>query len=467
MNKPLPALSVLAAAALLGACGVLQPRLPAADPGIAERWPLAPVADASRVDPGADATAVADIGWRDFFVDPQLGSLIGLALDNNRDLRVAILEIERARAQYGIQRADRLPSIGVAASLTRSRASDDLYAANLRLTEFELDLFGRVASLSDAALERYLATVEARRSTQLALIAEVAGTWLALAADQQQQRIAQATLENYEAVYRLTEQRHALGAVSALDVAQTRTIVEGARSDAARFTGLVAQDRNALALLVGARFDPALLPTAFAPQVSGVQALPAGVPSEVLLRRPDVLAAEHLLRAANADIGAARAAFFPSIRLTAASGSASSDLDSLFDGGTGTWSFLPRIDLPIFQGGRLRAALGVATASRDIALAQYERAIQAGFREVADALALSVTIAEQRYAQEALLQAALRAHELSAARYKAGQDSYLVFLDAQRTLFSARLSLVAIQQREQVNRVQLFKALGGGWLEQS
>jgi multidrug efflux system outer membrane protein len=315
-------------------------------------------------------------------------------------------------------------------------------------------------------LQQYLATEEARRSAQLSLIGEIANVWLTLAADQELQRIAQATLESHETSFQMTLRRHKLGAVSALDVNQARTVVETVRADTARYAGQVAQDINALTLLAGGSVDPALLPEAFTPDVSGLYAPPAGLPSEALLRRPDVLQAERQLYAANANIGAARAAFFPSIRLTGSIGTSSPELSGLFDSGSGGWLFMPQINLPIFQGGRLRAALGMATADRDIALAQYERAIQSGFREVADALALSYTLNQQRQAQEALLEAATQVHALSEARYKAGRDSYLTLLDAQRTLYSARQVLVATQLQEQANRVGLYKALGGGWLEQ-
>ena len=320
-------------------------------------------------------------------------------------------------------------------------------------------------NLSHAALQRYFAQEEARRSAQLSLIAEVANVYLTLAADQELLRVAQATLKTHEQSYALTEQRHALGAVSALDVHQARTQVEAARTDTARFAGQVAQDRNALDLLVGAPVEPALLPTGVDDQVTGLAALPAGLPSEVLLRRPDVLAAEHQLFASNANIGAARAAFFPSISLTGSVGSASDELSGLFGGGNKLWSFIPQINLPIFQGGRLRANLGMATADRDIALAQYEKSIQSGFREVADALALTTTLGEQRQAQEALAEAATRAEALSRARYQAGRDSFLVQLDAQRTLYAAQQGLVTTRLAEQANRVTLYKVLGGGWHE--
>ena len=467
MTKPLTTALALATSLFVAGCSTLQPPLPEAAPSIPAEWPLPATTPATAADGTGPITA--DIGWRDFFADPRLDELVALALDNNRDLRVAVFNVERARSQYGIQRADRLPSLGAEASMTRSGGDNldvsESYSASAGIAGFELDLFGRVHNLSQAALQRYFATDEARRSAQLALIAEVANTWLTLAADRELLSIAQATLASQEASFKLTEQRHDLGAVSGLDVSQARTVVETARSDVARFEGQVAQDRNALVLLVGGPVEPSLLPDAFTPQVSGLTSLPAGLPSEVLLRRPDVLAAEYQLRAANADIGAARAAFFPSITLTGSVGSTSDELSGLFNGGNGIWSFIPQINIPIFQGGRLTSALGMATADRDIALAEYEKAIQSGFREVSDALVLSRTLAEQRAAQEALVAAATRAHELSQARYDAGQDSYLVLLDAQRTLYAARQSLVATQLAEQANRVTLYKVLGGGWNE--
>lgn len=457
----------LAAALFAGGCAVLEPTLPEAAPAIAAEWPIP--ATAAAPDPAAPSIT-ADIGWREFFADERLEEVIARALANNRDLRVAMLNVEKARAQYRIQRADRVPSLGANATMVR-RGGDvpvtETYTADLGITEFELDLFGRVRNLGQAALQRYFAQEENRRSAQLALIAEVANVYLTLAADQEQLRVAQATLATREDYYELTRKRFDLGAVSALDVSQARTQVEAARTDAARYEGQVAQDGNALALLVGAPVGSELLPTSFDQPVTGLAALPAGLPSEVLLRRPDVLAAEHLLRAANASIGAARAAFFPSIRLTGAVGSASDELSGLFDSGTSTWSFVPQVNVPIFQGGRLRAGLASARVDRDIALAQYEKAIQAGFREVADALALTTTLAAQRAAADATVAAAAEADRLSRARYEAGRDSYLVLLDAQRTLYLAQQAQITTRLAEQANRVTLYKVLGGGWRERN
>lgn len=462
---------VLAAAAMAGGCGALEPRLPAAAPTIAAEWPMpattaVATAGDTQASPGTPATA--DIGWRDFFVDPRLQEVIARALAGNRDLRVAVLNVERARALYRIRRADRVPSVAATAAMVRTGGDapvTDSFSAGVGITEFELDLFGRVRNLSRAALQQYFAQEETRRGAQLALIAEVANAYLTLAADQEQLRVVQSTLRTREEFHALTQQRYALGAVSALDVSQSRTQVEDARADVARYSGQVAQTANALQLLVGAPVGPDLLPQSFGESVTGLASLPAGLPSEVLLRRPDVLAAEHRLRAENANIGAARAAFFPSIKLTGSIGSASDELSGLFDAGAGVWTFVPQVNLPIFEGGRLRARLDVARADRDIALAQYEQAIQASFRDVADALALTTTLAEQRAARQATVDAAAATDRLSRARYEAGRDSYLVLLESQRTLYVAQQTLVATHLAEQTNRVTLYKALGGGWLE--
>jgi multidrug efflux system outer membrane protein len=322
-----------------------------------------------------------------------------------------------------------------------------------------------VRSLSQSALQSYFAEEQARRSAQLSLIAEVANVYLTLAADQDQVRLARETLRTREEGFRITQKRHEFGAVSALDVYQSRTQVESARADLARYQGQVVQDLNALTLLVGGPVEPELRPAGFDPNVTGLDALPPGLPSDVLLRRPDVLAAEHRLLAANANIGAARAAFFPSITLTGTVGVASNELSGLFDGGTGTWSFVPRINLPIFEGGRLRANLGAARADREIALADYEGAIQRGFREVADALALTSTLAAQRLALEQLVEAAGQAEEIARVRYEAGRDSYLTRLEAQRTLYVAQQALITTRLTEQGNRITLYKVLGGGWTE--
>lgn len=466
MIKPLVNSLTLAVLLLAAGCASLEPALPVAQTGIPADWPQPLTTQAV-----PENKATADIGWRDFFVDPKLEELIARTLMNNRDLRVAVLNVDRARALYRIQRADRFPSVGANATANRGSGNaltpGNFYSASLGLAAFEIDLFGRVNNLTEAALQQYLSDEQGQRSAQLSLVAEVANAYLTLAADIESQRVAQATLENQQLSFNLIEKRHQLGAVSGLDLSQARTIVETARVDVARFAGLVETDTNALTLLVGAPVERALLPQGFHLAATGLGALPAQLPSEVLLRRPDVRQAELVLGARNANIGAARAAFFPSISLTGNIGTSSTELSGLFGGGTKVWSFVPQVNVPIFQGGRLQANLGVATAERDIAVARYEKAIQTGFREVADALTLTRTLAEQRQAQEALLDAARRTQVLSRARYDRGRDSYLILLDAQRTLYAAEQGVINAQLAEQANRVTLYKVLGGGWKETS
>jgi multidrug efflux system outer membrane protein len=477
--------------ALLGAC-TMEPRYRAPPLPVAQQWPLPPTtavadeaapASAEPAPTPAEASTAAsvaawDIGWRDFFADSRLQQLIAQALANNRDLRVAVLNIQLARAQYRVQRSNLVPAINASGSYTKEKLpavetglpysiTESFYQAGVGVSAFELDLFGRVRSLTHAALEQYLAQEQARRSTQLSLIAQIADAYLTLASDHELQQLAQQTLKSQEDSYGLTQKRHAIGAVSGVDLAQAQTTVEQARADAARYDGNIAQDIDALTLLVGAPVDPGLLPQDFDSKTLGIDALPAGLPSTVLLRRPDVLQAEHLLRSASADIGAARAAFFPTISLTGTIGSASPALSGLFKSGTGSWTFMPQATLPLFHGGELIGNLSVARTNRDIALALYEKAIQSSFRDVADALALTATLERQRQAQEALVDASKRAYDFSQQRYKSGTDSYLAVLDAQRSYYGAQQGLIATRLAQQNNRVTLYKALGGGWQERS
>jgi multidrug efflux system outer membrane protein len=466
---------------LLSACS-LEPRYRAPPLPVADQWPIpaitVPDASAPVAGPLPGAPAARDVGWREFFVDAHLQTLIAQALENNRDLRVAVLNVESARAQFRIARAARLPSVNASGSFTRERIPPALsdgfpasitqdYDVGVGVSAFEIDLFGRVRSLSHAALETYLSQEESRRGAQLSLISEIADAYLTLAADRDLQRLAASTLRSQQDSYALTQKTYQAGGVSGLDLAEARTTVESARSDAARFDGNVAQDIDALTLLVGATPDPALLPQGLDAGSTGPGALPAELPSEVLLRRPDVLAAEHTLRSANANIGAARAAFFPSIDLTANVGSASEQLSGLFKAGTGAWTFAPQLTVPIFEGGRLLGSLAAARAAQGVALAQYEKSIQAGFREVADALALSASLLRQRDAEQGLADATGRAYELSVQRYHAGRDSYLNVLDSQRSNYAAQQGLITVRLAEQQNRVTLYRALGGGWRERS
>ncbi len=462
MNKTKGLVVALAAALVTAGCATLVPPLPQAQPQVREAWPV----PASAGETPAGIGVASEVGWRDVLVDPRLERVVAQALENNRDLRVAMLNVERARAQYRIQRAERLPGIGANATLERSGGgipASETVTASLGLASFELDLFGRVRNLSEAALQQYFAQEENRRAAQIALIATVSNAWMALAADQSLLAIAGDTLAAQEESLRLTERRHELGAVSGLVLAQARTQVETARADQARYRGQVEQDRHALDLLAGSPVADEDVPAGFEDGLVAMTAVPAGLPSDILLRRPDIQAAEHALSGANANIGAARAAFFPSISMTAGAGSISSDFSGLFDAGTRFWRFVPQVNLPIFQGGALRANLGMATANRDIALANYEKAIQSGFREVADAISLGQTLAERRQAAERLLAAAMQAERLSKARYDAGYDSYLTLLDAQRTRYAAQQGLVAARLAEQVNRIGLYSAVGGGW----
>jgi len=462
----------LAWAVALGGCSLMP----------AYERPAAPVPAAYPQSSAADISAnaaAADIGWRDFFADERLRQIIAMALANNRDLRVAVLNIEKSRAQYRIQDAALFPSVTAGGSASTSRSPADLsqtgqaaisrqYSADIGFSAYELDLFGRVRSLNAQALQSFFATEEARRSTHISLVAEVASDYLTLAADQERLQLARSTLQSQSDSYGLTRRSYEVGAASALTLRQAQTSVESARVDVARYTSQVAQDRNALALVVGAEVPAELLPTSLADALNalgGRSDVPAGLPSALLQRRPDVLQAEHTLQAASANIGAARAAFYPSISLTATAGTGSSDLSRLFKGGQGTWSFIPQISLPIFDGGSNKANLDSATISRDISVAQYEKAIQTAFREVADALAQRGTLGQQLEAQQALVDATSESYKLSDARFKRGVDSYLNVLDSQRSLYSAQQTLISTQLSRVSNLVTLYKVLGGGWLE--
>ncbi len=416
---------------------------------------------------------VADIPWQEFFVDPQLRKLIALSLENNRDLRVAALNIERSRAQYQIQRSDLFPKVDANAAGSVQRVPADLstsghastvdqYSVGLGVSSYELDLFGRVRSLKDQALEQYLATEQARASVQISLVSQVAVSYLTLAADLERLKLAKDTLANQQESYKLTKSRYEAGVSSALDLYQAQTSVDAARVDIARFTTLVAQDENGLNLVVGSKVSTDLLPKAFSETVTAVKELSPGLTSDVLLRRPDILQAENLLKGFNANIGAARAAFFPRITLVSSVGFGSDELAGLFKGDSFAWSFAPRISLPIFDAGSNRASLAVAELDRDIAVAQYEKAIQTAFREVADALAQQGTIDEQVAAQQSLTDATSQSYNLSLARYDKGVDSYLNVLDSQRSLYSSQQNLISARLSRLSNLVTLYKVLGGG-----
>jgi multidrug efflux system outer membrane protein len=424
----------------------------------------------------AAGPASADLGWRDVLGDPRLQALVALALENNRDLRVAALNVELTRAQFRIQRAGQLPSVSATASSTTQRVPADLsptgqatqgtsWTVGAGVTAFELDLFGRVRSLSDAALEQYLATEEARRSAHLSLVAAVATQYLSERAAQDQVALARQTLETVEASYALTRRTYESGRTSELDLRTAESQVETARFNLAAAEQQRDQAANALVLLLGQALPPGLPPPLPLDAQAVVAELPAGLPSEVLVRRPDILAAEHALRSANASIGAARAAFFPSITLTAFGGTSSAELTHLFGSGSGIWSFSPRINLPIFQGGALRAGLDAAEVRKSIEVAQYERAIQGAFREVSDALVARGALDRQLAAERARVEAEQRRYQLSDVRYRKGVDSYLTVLTAQRDLFAAQQQLILSRLARLSNLVELYRALGGGWRE--
>lgn len=423
-----------------------------------------------------EATAAAqdavELGWREMFSDARLQALIATALENNRDLRTAILTAERAQALYRIQRADQLPSVEGQGSLTRGRAPDDLspsgsaetaseYRVGLGIPAFELDVFGRVRSLKDAALAQYLASTEARDAVRIALVAEVAKAWLADLALREQLDLARRTLDARRKAYALAQQRFNAGASSALDLQQVETLVESARVATATLTRQSAQAANALRLVVGTSIPSTAEPSLLSEQTF-IASIPAGLPSQLLTQRPDIRGAEQRLVAANASIGAARAAFFPSISLTAGVGSASTELSGLFEAGSRTWSFMPQITLPIFEGGGNRARLRVSQLDRDLAVADYERTVQVAFREVADALAARTTFEEQVDAQQRLRNAQANRLSLAEQRYRAGITGYLEVLDAQRELFDADQGLVEVRQQRLLNLVDLYRALGGG-----
>jgi multidrug efflux system outer membrane protein len=445
--------------------------------------PAAPVPATypSAVPTDASASAAADIGWRDFFADDRLCQLIALSLANNRDLRVALLNIEQSRAQYRIQGAALLPSVSASGSESASRTPADVsaigqamttrqYSSTLGFSAYELDLFGRIRSLNEQALQQFLATDQARLSTQISLVAEVATDFLTLAADQERLKLARVTLQSQTDSYALTKRMAEIGATSDLTLREAETTVDSARVDVARYTSQVQLDKNALALVVGIEPPQVLLPTSLDDALTALGAgreLPAGLPSDLMERRPDVVEAERQLRASNANIGAARAAFFPRISLTASTGSSSAQLGNLFKSGQGTWSFAPQISLPIFDGGANKATLDSATASRNIYLAQYEKSIQTAFREVSDALAQRATLDEQLNAQQALVDASGASYALSQARFKSGVDSYLNVLDSQRSLYTAQQTLIGTQFSRVSNLVTLYKVLGGGGMEYS
>lgn len=459
--RPAPVAAALAAL-WLSACSMMQVYERPAAP-VAEQWPGLATAAGS-------AASVAALPWQDFARDERLRALITQALEHNRDLRVAVLAIEQARAQHQIRAADLTPTVNLATTGSRQTTSQDsissAYTAGLTFASWEIDFFGRIASLKEAALAQYLASEEARRAVQTSLVASVTSTWLALQADEELLALTRSTLATREESLRLVQMRYRQGVASALDLRQAEALVATARVALAQQLRQRALDANALTLLLGKAPEARLL-EATAPVSTALAEVPAGLPSDLLAQRADVRQAEQTLIAANANIGAARAAFFPRISLTASAGTASNALSGLFKDGSWGWSLAPQALLPIFDAGRNQASLESARAAQGIALAQYEKAIQTAFREVADALAGRATLADQVDAQRAQTNAEAERLRLADLRYRNGVASSLELLDAQRSVFSAQQALVQTQLALRQNQVALYKALGGGWSEQA
>ncbi|MEW5949741.1 MAG: efflux transporter outer membrane subunit [Thermodesulfobacteriota bacterium] len=462
-------LLILAAFVCLGGC-TLAPKYTRPEAPVSTEWPTG--AAYQEIKAATGAPTALELGWQEFFTDPKLQKIIETALNNNRDLRLAALNVERVRGLYGIQQAELFPAVNAVGEGAKQRIYSDFvgpgggaitteqYSIDLGIAAWEIDFFGRIRSLKDQALEEYLATAEARRSAQIALVSEVARVYLTLAADLENLKLARSTLMNQQTAYDLIRRRYEVGLATELDLRQAQTQVDAARGDVARFTQMAAQDQNALNLLAGSPVPEALLPTDLA-DVNPPQEIFAGLSSEALLNRPDIIAAEHRLKGAYAFVGAARAAFFPRISLTTSAGTASGDLSGLFDSGSGTWNFAPRISIPIFDA-RTWAAYRVSKAEREIALVQYEKTIQTAFREVADALAVQGTVDEQVFAQQSMTNAVADTYRLSEKRYSKGIDSYLGVLDAQRSLYAAQQKLISLRLAKLANQVRLYAVLGGG-----
>ncbi|PPU79419.1 RND transporter [Xanthomonas hortorum pv. hederae] len=468
MSFPRLAATTILSAALAGCVSLapapLSPPLPVPDD-----WPADTV-------PGAGSSA-STLSWDDYFVDPVLQRLIETALENNRDLRVAVLRVEEARAGFRIQRAEQFPALGVGAQGARARVPGDLnaggqpvvggeYRAEVGLSTWELDLWGRVRNLKASALEQWLATEAGRHAAELALIAQVADGYLSVRELQERVALARRTVETREESFRIFTRRFEVGSASRLELVQVQTLLTQAQSLLAQVEQARATQTYALGQLIGAHPGP-LPATAPFDETTVLAELSPGLPSDLLTARPDIVAAEHLLRAGHADIGAARAAFFPRIALTGSYGSASSELDGLFESGSRAWTFAPTLSLPIFDGGRRRAELDLAEVRRDIAIAEYEKSVQTAFREVADALAARRWLGEQRDVQRVALAAATERARLAQLRYDNGSATYLEVLDAQRDLLAAEQQLVQARRALLSGQVALYAALGGGALSSS
>jgi multidrug efflux system outer membrane protein len=467
MNKN-ALLLLVGIAIVLGGC-TMAPKYTRPGAPVPAAWPTGAAYKETKAATGAPTAS--ELRWREFLTDEHLQKIIEMALNNNRDLRLAALNVERARSLYGVQRAELFPAVSAVGVGSKQRGSFDLtrpgeprttkkFSVNLGITSWEIDFFGRIRSLKEQALEEYLATEQARRSAQIALVAEVARAYLTLAADRGNLKLAWSTLETQQGIYNLIRRQYEVGLANELDLRRAQTQVDAARGDVARFMQLVAQDQNALNLLAGSPVSKQLLPADLS-SISPFKEISPGLSSEELLNRPDIMAAEHQLKGAYAFIGVARAALFPRISLTTAVGTASDELSGLFDSSSGTWSFAPQITMPIFDA-RTWAALRVSKTVQEIVLTQYEKVIQTAFREVADALAVQGTVDRQVSAQQSLVNALAETYRLSVNRYTNGIDSYLGVLDAQRSLYASQQGLIALRLAKIANKVRLYAVLGGG-----
>ncbi len=467
-SPKLISLSILAVSIALSGCS-LAPIYQRPDAPVPPKWN-----QAGRLDNDDRASSAASLDWQTFVTDGNLRRLVALALENNRDLRQTLLNVEAARAQYRVQRADRLPGINAQGSGMRQRVPADLsitgqsrieetWQAGVGLTAFELDMFGRVRNLSQSALQEYLATEAAARSARISLVAEVIQAYLTRDGAQRRYLLTSQTLKSRETSLQLVARRRQAGTATALDYQEALGLTEQAKADLERTDREFRQASNALWLLIGGADALPELPETPVTRVQLVQDIAAGAPSELLEHRPDIQAAEHRLRARNADIGAARAAFFPRISLTGFLGSSSAELSDLFGPGQFAWSFAPQVSVPIFEGGRNRANLDLATVRRDIAVASYEQSIQVAFREVADVLAAIDTLRREETAWKALVRSSKEAMGLSEARYRAGVDDHLLYIDAQRMVFTNEILLIEVSTQRQIALSTLFRTLGGGW----
>jgi len=460
-SSALRATALAAMALVLSACGSMAPDY---------QRPAAPVpAQLPSAGLPASNSVAADVPWQNFFADARLQKLIRIALDNNRDLRVALLNVEQARATVDVRKADRWPTLNAGLSLSRGTtttgATASSFSAGLLVTSYEIDLFDRLRSQTDAAFAQYLATTEAGKAAQISLIGSVANAYFAVQADNDLLQLVQQTLRTREESLKLTQLRFDKGANSQLDLSQAQSLLEAARVALAQTQRQRMQDENALNLLLGQTAPAELLQGAAT--AAPMAEVPIGLSSELLLRRPDVAQAEQQLLAANANIGAARAAFFPKILLTASAGSVSSEFENLFKDGTFAWNLAPQLLMPLFDMGRNQANLASAKAAREVAVAQYEKSIQSAFREVADALAGRATLGEQLKAQQAQTQAESERARLTDLRFKNGASSYLEVLDAQRSLFAVQQAELQLRAQVLQNQATLYRVMGGGWVAEN